>query len=121
MNKDEQIMNDQYYDTGCTLTSLPASDLEHFKCLNFVAQTAYFNVTNGGNKHKNIYLSLLLYAQGKLGEASLNGNPKQANDCHFHQMQDIAHQVTILSHKPRNNSYLQSLKLKTSFKLHKTF
>jgi hypothetical protein len=39
MDKYKEITNDWNYDTNCTLTSLPVSDLEHFKSLISVAQS----------------------------------------------------------------------------------
>jgi hypothetical protein len=40
-DKYKRIMNDWNYDASCTITSLPVSDLENFKRLIFVAQSAH--------------------------------------------------------------------------------
>jgi hypothetical protein len=38
-NKHKEIKIDWIHDASCTVTSLPVSGLEHFKCLIFVAQS----------------------------------------------------------------------------------
>jgi hypothetical protein len=40
MDKYKEIMNYRNYDASWMLTSLPVLDLQNFKCLAFVAQTA---------------------------------------------------------------------------------
>jgi hypothetical protein len=41
VDKYKEIMNDWNYDASCRLISLPVWDLEHFKCLVFVAQSVH--------------------------------------------------------------------------------
>jgi hypothetical protein len=61
MDKYKEITNDWNYDANCTFTLLPASDLEHFKRLIFVAECVHA---------ENIYLRFQFWTAVQVVQSS---------------------------------------------------